>query len=74
LLVRLVPIPALVVLGFWVVVQVINGLFTFGSGALGRGEAGGIAFLAHVGGFVAGMALVFLFRRPDRVAYRRYPS
>jgi membrane associated rhomboid family serine protease len=72
--VRLVPVPALVVLGFWIVVQVINGLFTFGSGALGRGEPGGVAFLAHVGGFVAGMALVFLFRQPARVAYRRYPG
>jgi rhomboid family protein len=74
LLVRLVPIPALVVLGFWIVVQLINGLFTFGSGALGNGGAGGVAFLAHVGGFLAGMAFVSLFRRPDRAAYRRYPG
>ncbi len=64
---RLVPIPAMVVLGFWIVVQVLNGLFTFGSG-----EPGGVAFLAHVGGFVAGMALVFLFRQQPRIAYRRY--
>jgi len=63
---RLVPIPALVVLGFWIVVQVANGLFTFGSG-----EPGGVAFLAHVGGFVAGMALGMLFRQRPRIAYRR---
>ncbi|MBI4013547.1 MAG: rhomboid family intramembrane serine protease [Candidatus Rokubacteria bacterium] len=64
---RLVPVPALVVLGFWIVVQVLNGLFTFGSG-----QQGGVAFLAHVGGFMAGMGLVFLFRRRPRIAYRRY--
>jgi membrane associated rhomboid family serine protease len=46
---------------------VINGVFTFG-----RGEPGGVAFLAHVGGFVAGMALVSLFRRRPRATYRRW--
>jgi membrane associated rhomboid family serine protease len=64
---RFVPVPAVIVLGFWIVVQVINGVFTFG-----RGEPGGVAFLAHVGGFVAGMALVSLFRRRPRATYRRW--
>jgi membrane associated rhomboid family serine protease len=64
---RFVPVPAVIVLGFWIVVQVINGVFTFG-----RGEPGGVAFLAHVGGFVAGMALVGLFRRRPRLTYRRW--
>jgi membrane associated rhomboid family serine protease len=63
---RVVPVPALVVLGFWIVLQVLNGLFTFGSG-----EPGGVAFLAHVGGFVAGMALVRPFRHRPRAAYHR---
>ena len=63
---RIVPIPAVVVLGFWIVVQVLNGLITFGSG-----EPGGVAFLAHVGGFLAGMALINLFRRRPRAEYRR---
>ena len=57
----------MIVLGFWIVVQVVNGLVTFGSG-----EPGGVAFLAHVGGFVAGMALIFVFRQHPRLAYRRY--
>jgi membrane associated rhomboid family serine protease len=69
---RLVPVPALIVLGFWIVVQVLNGLITFGQSFGSGGEGGGVAFLAHVGGFVAGMALVFLFRRQPRIAYRRY--
>jgi membrane associated rhomboid family serine protease len=64
---RFVPVPALIVLGFWIVVQVLNGVVTFG-----RGEPGGVAFLAHVGGFVAGMALVGLFRRRPRLTYRRW--
>ena len=48
--VRMVPVPAMVVLGFWVVLQFVNGLFTFA-----RGGTEGVAFLAHVGGFVAGL-------------------
>ena len=42
--------PAMVVLGFWVILQFVNGLFTFA-----RGGTEGIAFLAHVGGFAAGL-------------------
>ena len=64
---RIVPIPALVVLGFWIVVQVVSGAMTFGRG----GEGGGVAFLAHVGGFVAGMVLITLFRRSPPYGYRR---
>jgi membrane associated rhomboid family serine protease len=52
---RLVSIPALLVLGFWMVVQILNGL-----GALGMG--GGVAWFAHIGGFFAGMGLLFVFR------------
>jgi membrane associated rhomboid family serine protease len=63
---RVVPIPALVVLGFWIVVQLVNVLVTFG-----EDKGGGVAFLAHVGGFVAGMALVHVFRQRSRILYRR---
>jgi membrane associated rhomboid family serine protease len=59
---RLVQIPALVVLGFWIVVQVLNGLGSFGA-------SGGVAFFAHIGGFLAGMALLFVFR--PRAGIRR---
>ena len=64
---RLVPVPAVIVLGFWIVFQVLNGLITFG-----KDQPGGVAFLAHVGGFVAGMALIGLFRRRPQIAYRRF--
>jgi len=63
---RIVRWPALVVLGFWIVIQALSGLLTFSSAAWGGGEAGGTAWFAHIGGFLAGMALLFLMR-PRRV-------
>ena len=52
---RVVRIPALVVLGFWIVLQVLNGLGSFGA-------RGGVAFFAHIGGFLAGIGLLFVLR------------
>ncbi len=52
----LIPLPAFVAVGIWIVFQVINGL-----GALGGEEAGGVAYAAHIGGFVAGLLLVKMF-------------
>jgi membrane associated rhomboid family serine protease len=54
--IRIVQIPALVVLGLWFVLQLLSGLPTVGS----AGAEGGIAFMAHAGGFVAGMVLVWV--------------
>jgi len=65
LFIRLVRIPAVIVLGFWVVVQIVNGLISVGAGMLGRGVEDGVAVFAHVGGFAAGIALLFLLR-PQR--------
>jgi membrane associated rhomboid family serine protease len=56
---RIVRIPAMVVLGFWILVQVLNGLGSFG-------ESGGVAFFAHIGGFAAGMGLLYLLRPRPR--------
>jgi membrane associated rhomboid family serine protease len=55
--VRFVEIPAIIVLGFWFILQFFNGL-----AALGVPSMGGVAYFAHIGGFVAGAALIFLFR------------
>jgi membrane associated rhomboid family serine protease len=65
--VRVISVPALVVLGFWVVLQAVNSIFTFA-----RGETGGIAVLAHLGGFVAGLGLVHTFRGERRRRRRRW--
>ena len=54
-------IPAWLFIGAWFVYQLINGLETFG-------DAGaGVAYSAHVGGFIAGLLLVRFFSDPDRV-------
>jgi membrane associated rhomboid family serine protease len=55
--IRIVRIPAVIVLGFWIVVQLLNGLVTFGDAA-----RGGVAWFAHVGGFLAGLALLWILR------------
>ena len=54
----LTVIPAYVVIGGWIALQVIQGY-----GSLGRlGEMGGVAYLAHIGGAAAGIAIALLFR------------
>lgn len=59
-------VPAYVMLGYWFLLQLLGGLPKIGGGT------GGVAFWAHVGGFVAGAALILLFRRKDYVrAHRR---
>jgi membrane associated rhomboid family serine protease len=67
---RLMYLPALVLLGIWFLYQLLLSTTT---GSMG---GGGVAFFAHVGGFVAGMAIILLFRGPgvwrrDAVARRR---
>jgi membrane associated rhomboid family serine protease len=53
-------VPAMVVLGFWIVIQMINGM---GSVAA-TSETAGVAYMAHIGGFVAGLVLVKLMALP----------
>jgi len=62
----IIPMPALVVIGFWIVLQFISGIGSISQTA----DTGGVAYLAHVGGFIAGLVLTFLFRasRTNRAA------
>jgi membrane associated rhomboid family serine protease len=56
---QIVAMPAIFVLGFWIVLQIFAGagaLFTTSQSE----DVGGVAYMAHVGGFVAGLALTFL--------------
>ena len=53
-----VPMPALVVIGLWIVLQFFSGIGSIANTA----EAGGVAYMAHIGGFIAGFGLTFLFR------------
>jgi membrane associated rhomboid family serine protease len=61
----LFEIPAVYLLGLWFVLQFVSGLGSLSATAEGA-MAGGVAFWAHVAGFGTGIALVFLFRRPER--------
>ena len=60
--IRFVQVPAVIVLGFWIVVQLLNGLMSYGAMAGKAAEGGGVAWFAHIGGFAAGVVLLFLLR------------
>jgi rhomboid family protein len=53
-----IMMPAIIVVGVWFIFQVLNGL-----GSFGGQEAGGVAYAAHIGGFLAGLFLVKTFGR-----------
>jgi membrane associated rhomboid family serine protease len=60
-----VQMSAIIVIGFWIVLQVFSSLSTFTSSSQTGG--GGVAYMAHVGGFAAGVILTFVFgARQDR--------
>jgi membrane associated rhomboid family serine protease len=63
-----IALPAFIVVGLWFVFQLINGMGILG----GEEAAGGIAYAAHIGGFLAGLLLVRVFtRKVVRVQERR---
>jgi membrane associated rhomboid family serine protease len=62
---HVMEVPALVFLGLWFVLQFVSGVGSIAA-ATGGEPAGGIAFWAHVAGFVAGVSGVLVFRRPER--------
>jgi membrane associated rhomboid family serine protease len=55
-------VPAIVVLGFWIFIQFINGLGSLAATT----ETGGVAYMAHIGGFIAGLVLVKLMAAGSR--------
>ena len=69
-------IPAVFLLGFWFVLQLFSGVGSLG--ATGAEQSGGVAYFAHIGGFVLGMILIGLFGgrrpppRPRPVVYREF--
>lgn len=67
--ITVVQLPAALVLGFWFVLQFFQGALTLGAEA-----AGGVAWFAHIGGFVFGAGVAWLFyRRPERQRARWTP-
>ena len=61
-------VPAFIAVGLWFVLQLISGLGVLGSGS----KAGGVAYAAHIGGFIAGLVLIkfFTIGRPPTGEYR----
>ena len=62
--------PAWGMIGYWIVIQFVNGLLSLGVET--AETQGGVAYFAHIGGFIAGAALVLLFR--DREIQERHQS
>lgn len=59
-----IALPAWVMLGYWMLLQVLGGM-------TGTEASGGVAFAAHIGGFIVGALLVKRFARPDYIAQHK---
>ncbi|MBL7063602.1 MAG: rhomboid family intramembrane serine protease [Anaerolineae bacterium] len=69
--IRIVEVPALIYLGFWFISQLFNGLFALT--ATDVLQSGGVAWWAHIGGFVFGLAIIRLISpRPPRTYADEY--
>ncbi len=64
---QLIAVPSIIVLGFWFVLQLIDGFASLGATT---DVGGGVAWFAHIGGFLGGMLLALPFRVADRVRPR----
>lgn len=70
----IVPMSALVVIGIWILIQIFSQISVFSSSSQGQG---GVAYMAHIGGFIAGVVLTFLLggkqrALPPSTPYRSY--
>jgi membrane associated rhomboid family serine protease len=63
--VRITFIPAALLIGFWFLTQLFN------AGAVAHAQTGGVAYLAHIGGFIFGAVTARLFENPRRIALQR---
>lgn len=66
--IRIIYLPSLFVLGFWFILQLFYGVLSLPGGQM----SGGVAWFAHIGGFLSGLVLVRVFRRggPRRVEFQ----
>ncbi|MEJ7839882.1 MAG: rhomboid family intramembrane serine protease [Thermomicrobiales bacterium] len=63
-----VLLPAWVMIGYWIALQLLQGFLSLG---IRTAQTGGVAYFAHIGGFLAGLALVWLFADRDRTSSQR---
>lgn len=54
----MIQVPVLIVIGIWIVLQFFSGIGSIAN----AGQTGGVAYMAHIGGFLAGFVLTLLFR------------
>lgn len=59
---QVIQVSALIVIGLWIVLQFFSGIGSIS----GAADTGGVAYMAHIGGFLAGIVLTFLFRGSNR--------
>jgi len=62
--IKIITIPAIIILGFWILMQVLSAYIEYGSKT-----GGGIAWFAHIGGFAAGLALIILMKKRKKRPY-----
>ena len=55
---QVIQVPALIVIGLWIVLQFLSGVGSIAAAT----QTGGVAYMAHIGGFLAGFVLTFLLR------------
>jgi membrane associated rhomboid family serine protease len=65
--IQVVAIPAYFILGYWILLQLLNGLMS-------PSTQGGVAYMAHIGGFSAGIVLILLFGGRRLLTVRRQPD
>jgi len=53
---QVIQAPALIVIGFWIILQLFSGIGSITQTA----DTGGVAYMAHIGGFISGFVLTFL--------------
>ncbi|MBT8147278.1 MAG: rhomboid family intramembrane serine protease, partial [Gammaproteobacteria bacterium] len=61
-----IAVPAVLMLGYWFLLQLLGGFTSV------TGQGGGIAFWAHIGGFMAGTVLIYAFKNPRLLAKHPY--
>ncbi len=58
----IIPVPSIIVIGFWFVLQLFSGIGSLST----TSDVGGVAYMAHIGGFVAGFLLAVFFKKKQK--------
>lgn len=64
--IEVIRIPAIILIGFWFILQIMSGVFSLST------TGGGVAYFAHIGGFLAGLIMTILLLKVPRIPPRRY--